>query len=154
MNNLSTIIVSIFLNVPCQVWERKIHHLLEHHQYLNSRMIILGVLAQTVFCISMCEEPKICVELYNKGLNFSKKYMLIYSVYPILYRWCYDSFCINIFSFVSFERKDSMKAEDKFDFDIFPTPDKTSFQGSIYSQGFKVFVVWCPSLIWVIDYDS
>ena len=39
-----------------------------------------------------------------------------------------------------------MKAEDKFDFDIFPTPDKTSFQGSIYSKGFKVFV----SLIWVI----
>ena len=30
-----------------------------------------------------------------------------------------------------------MKAEDKFDFDIFPTPDKTSFQGSIYSQGFR-----------------
>ena len=37
-----------------------------------------------------------------------------------------------------------MKAEDKFDFDIFPTPDKTSFQGSIYSQGFKVFVVRWP----------
>jgi len=30
-----------------------------------------------------------------------------------------------------------MKAEDKFDFDIFPTPDKTSFQDSIYSQGFR-----------------
>ena len=40
-----------------------------------------------------------------------------------------------------------MKAEDKFDFDIFPTPDKTSFQGSIYSKGFKVFVVRCSSLI-------
>jgi len=32
-------------------------------------MIILVVLAQSVFCISMCEEPKICVELYNQGLN-------------------------------------------------------------------------------------
>ena len=40
-----------------------------------------------------------------------------------------------------------MKAEDKFDFDIFPTPDKTSFQGSIYSKGFKVFVVRCIAML-------
>ena len=32
-------------------------------------MIVLAVLARTIFCISMCEEPKICVELYNQGLN-------------------------------------------------------------------------------------